>query len=138
MKVVLDTNVFVSGLLSPFGPPGEIVRMLSAGTLTLCLDARVLSEYAEVLARPRFAFDQDMVASLLEYVTHVGQTVAAAPLPAPLPDHDDQPFLELALFGGAEYLITGNRRHYPKALCGSVRVVSPAQFVAAYRANMPQ
>ncbi|MBL0175986.1 MAG: putative toxin-antitoxin system toxin component, PIN family [Ignavibacteria bacterium] len=138
MKVVLDTNVLVSGLLSPFGPPGEIVRMLSAGALTLCLDARVLSEYAEVLARPRFAFDQDMVASLLEYIAHVGQTVAAAPLPAALPDPDDQPFLELALSGGAEYLITGNRRHYPKALCGGVRVVTPAQFVAAYRANMPQ
>jgi uncharacterized protein len=92
-----------------------------------------LSEYAEVLARPRFAFDQDMVASLLAYIAHVGKTVAAAPLSAQLPDPDDQPFLELALSGGAEYLITGNRRHYPKALCGGVCVVSPAQFVAAYR-----
>ena len=112
--------------------------MASSGALALCLDARVLSEYAEVLARPRFAFDQDMVGSLLEYITHVGQTVAAAPLSAALPDPDDQPFLELALSGGAEYLITGNRRHYPKALCGGVPVVTPAQFVAAYRANLPQ
>lgn len=44
MKVVLDTNVVVSGLLSPFGPPGEIVRMTADGFLELCYDARILSE----------------------------------------------------------------------------------------------
>ena len=133
MKIVLDTNVLVSGLLSPFGPPGEIVRMVSSGELTLCLDARVLSEYAEVLARPRFAFDQDAVAALLDFISHAGQTVAASPLPAPLPDPDDHTFLEIALAGKAEYLITGNRAHFPESLCLGVAIKSPAEFLAAYR-----
>ncbi len=45
MKVVLDTNVLVSGLLAPFGPCGEIVRMLTSAEITLCADARVLLGY---------------------------------------------------------------------------------------------
>jgi len=47
MKIVLDTNVLVSGLLTPFGTSGEIVRMVSAGRLNLCIDARILLEYIE-------------------------------------------------------------------------------------------
>ena len=61
---MLDTNVLVSGLLSPFGPPGEIVRMVSSGAVVLCLDARIFAEYDDVLARPRFGFDPDSVAAL--------------------------------------------------------------------------
>ncbi len=38
MKIVWDTNVLVSGLLTPFGPSGEIVRMVSAGELILCIN----------------------------------------------------------------------------------------------------
>ena len=46
MKIVLDTNVLVAGLLSPFGPCGEIVRMVSSGEVTLCFDALILAEYS--------------------------------------------------------------------------------------------
>ncbi|HXL73081.1 MAG TPA: putative toxin-antitoxin system toxin component, PIN family, partial [bacterium] len=64
MIVVLDTNVLVSGLLSPYGPPGEIVRMVSSRALSLCFDARIISEYAEVLTRPKFPFRRDAVEAL--------------------------------------------------------------------------
>jgi predicted nucleic acid-binding protein len=47
MRIVVDTNVLVSGLLSPFGPPGVIVSLTAAGRLSLCYDARILAEYAE-------------------------------------------------------------------------------------------
>ena len=66
MKIVLDTNVLVSGLLTPFGPSGEIVRMISAGELILHVDARILSEYQEVLNRPKFQFDKDHVRGMAE------------------------------------------------------------------------
>ena len=61
MKIVLDTNVLVSGLLTPFGPSGKIVRMVSAGRLILQIDARILSEYQEVLHRPKFKFNKDHI-----------------------------------------------------------------------------
>jgi predicted nucleic acid-binding protein len=45
MRIVLDTNVHVSGLLSPFGPPAQIVRLVASGTIVLCHDARILAEW---------------------------------------------------------------------------------------------
>ena len=129
MKIVLDTNVLVAGLLSPFGPCGDIMRMVSSGNLTLCVDARVLSEYHEVLKRPRFHFDPDKVASILDYIEHSGWVVSPAPLSASLPDPDDEPFLEIAISGNVEYVVTGNAVHFPSELCQGVKVVSPSDFL---------
>src|SRR5512135_2786025 len=129
MKIVLDTNVLVAGLLSPFGPCGDIVRMVSAGKVTLCVDARVLSEYQEVLGRPKFNFDQDKVAAILDYIEHHCLVVTSVPLSAALPDRDDEPFLEMAISGGAAYLVTGNGAHFPSQLCQGVKVVSPTGFL---------
>lgn len=133
MKVVLDTNVLVAGLLSPFGPCAQIVRMVSSGELTLCLDARILSEYDEVLHRPQFGFRIDKIAALLDYIEHSGIIAASAPLPKALPDLDDQPFLEVALAGQAACLITGNHAHFPVKQCQGVPVLSPSDFLAFYR-----
>ena len=135
MRIVLDTNVLVSGLLSPFGPPGEIVRLVSTGSVALCLDARILSEYDEVLARPRFGFDEDAVAALLDYLDFASETVAAEPLPARLSDEDDEPFLEVALACGADCLVTGNLAHFPDKACAGMAVVSPSQFMDRYRSR---
>ena len=129
MKIILDTNVLVAGLLSPFGRCGDIVRMVSSGTLTLCIDARVLSEYREVLERPKFGFDQDKVAAILDYISHHGQMVASTPLSRSLPDAGDELFLEIAVSAGADYLVTGNAVHFPPELCRGVPVVSPSDFL---------
>ncbi|MFH0789840.1 MAG: putative toxin-antitoxin system toxin component, PIN family [Pseudomonadota bacterium] len=133
MKMVLDTNVLVAGLLSPFGPCGEIMRMVSSGELRLCLDARILSEYSEVLHRSKFRFEEDKVAALLDYIAYRGQMVASSPLTRPLPDPDDEPFLEVAFSGGQEYLVTGNQAHFPPDLCQGIKVLSPSDFLKHYR-----
>ena len=133
MRIVLDTNVLVSGLLSPFGPPGEIVRMVSSGELALCLEARILSEYGDVLRRPKFAFREDGVAALLHFVEYRGRPVASSPLPEHLPDPSNEPFLEVALAGGADCLVTGNLAHFPPQLRQEVAVLSPGEFMSAYR-----
>lgn len=138
MRVVLDTNVLVAGLLTPFGPPGEVVRLVSSGAITLCLDARVLSEYAEVLRRPKFGFEEDAVAALLDYVEYRGHMIASSPLPEALPDPDDEPFSEIALACGAEFLVTGNRAHFPDASRHGATVVSPPEFTAAFRERLAQ
>ena len=129
MTVVLDTNVIVSGLLTPFSPCGEIVRMVSSGELNLCLDARLLAEYSEVLQRPRFAFDPELVAAFLDHVSHAGILVSGSPLDRSLPDPDDVAFLEVALGGRAECLITGNVRHFPANSRAGMAVISPSGFL---------
>jgi uncharacterized protein len=126
MNVVLDTNVLVSGLLNPYGAPGRIVELLASGKLSLCFDARILGEYREFLLRPAFSFRAQQVESLLEQIRSAGVLVATVPLPHRLPNHDDEPFLEVAMAAGADCLVTGNSRHYPARLCDPIRIVSPA------------
>jgi len=132
MKIVLDTNVLVAGLLSPFGPCAQIVRMVSSGELTLCFDSRILSEYDEVLRRPKLRFRIDKVVALLDHVEHRGTVVASSPLPDPLPDPGDQPFLEVALAGDAACLVTGNHAHLPAKRCQGMKVLSPTAFLTFY------
>ena len=53
MKIVLDTNVLVSGILSPNGPPAAVLRALLTERVTLCFDERIVSEYRDVLTRTK-------------------------------------------------------------------------------------
>lgn len=133
MNIVLDTNVLVSGLLSPFGICGEIVRMVSSGELRLSFDARIFTEYEEVLKRPKFKFEEDKIAALLDQIEHRGCTVASSPLSRSLPDTDDEPFLEVAVAGKVACLITGNSIHFPAKLCKGVIVFSPGEFLSFYK-----
>ena len=133
MKVVIDTNVLVSGFLNPYGPPGSIVGFAAAGDLTLCYDARILAEYREVLLRPKFDLDARVVDDFLAQVEAEGEPVTAMPLPHRLPDRSDEPFLEVALSVRAECLITGNHAHFPARLCSGMKVFSPAEFVDVFR-----
>ena len=132
MRAVIDTNVLVAGLLSPYGASGDIVRMLVAGSLGLLYDARIVCEYEEVLSRPKFSFDKAQIDHLIEFITRFGIPVSASPLSRHLPDPDDEPFPEVAISGKAECIITGNVTHYPAYSRGKVRVFVPRQFINRY------
>jgi putative PIN family toxin of toxin-antitoxin system len=133
MKIVLDTNVLVSGLLAPFGTSGEIVRMVSAGSLVLYYDSRILLEHQEVLYRPRFRFNREHIDLLLDYIKKNGQVVPAGPLKNRLPDPGDEPFLEVAVAGSVECFITTNTAHYPTPFREGIQVLSPSEFIYYYR-----
>lgn len=133
MRVVVDTNVLVSGTLNPHGAPGRIVDALLAEAITALHDDRILSEYREVLLRPAFGFRRSDVEALLDFLESAGEHVSAEPLALVLPDPDDLPFLEVATSGSADALITGNVRHF-KPRRGQVRVAitTPADFLRRY------
>jgi putative PIN family toxin of toxin-antitoxin system len=133
MKIVLDTNVLVSGLLTPFGPSGEIVRMVSAGELILYIDARILSEYQEVLHRPKFKFNKDHISILLDFIKLHGQFISSLPIKNRLPDPGDEPFLEVAIAGKVRPLITGNIVHYPLSSREGIKIFSPSEFLEFFR-----
>ncbi|HCE45604.1 MAG TPA: putative toxin-antitoxin system toxin component, PIN family [Lentisphaeria bacterium] len=135
MKVVVDTNVIVSGLLSPFSSSGEIVRMAASGELILCYDARVLSEYTDVLNRPKFKFSPELVAVFLDQIKNSGVASSGIPLELKLPDTDDEAFLEIALSENVTCLITGNIRHFPPKCRLGKKVLSPSDFIEYYRKN---
>jgi putative PIN family toxin of toxin-antitoxin system len=131
VKIVLDTNVLVSGLLNPHGPPGRVVDFVISGAVTVLFDDRIIAEYREVLARPRFGFGHDDVETLIDFITSEGESVTSPPLALSLPDPDDLPFIEVAVAGAADALVTGNADHFVPAGGGPpVHVCTPAQFVA--------
>lgn len=136
MRIVADTNVLVSGLLNPYGAPAEIVRLIASGGIGLYYDARILSEYREVLARAEFEFDVDRVDALLEQIQATGNVVAARPLLKRLRDPDDEPFLEVALAGNARCLVTGNMKHYPASKRQGMTVLSPREFLERFREEL--
>src|SRR5215469_16526698 len=99
MRVVIDTNVIVSGILNPHGSPGRIVNALLSEAITALHDERILSEYREVLLRPVFGFSSSDVEVVLDFVESAGEHVSAEPLSLILPDRNDLPFLEVASSG---------------------------------------
>lgn len=129
-RIVLDTNVLVSALITPFGQSGRVLDMVLAHEIQVIYDDRILAEYGEVLARERFGFSGDDVADLLAFLKAEGERVVAPPLDADLPDPDDAMFAEVALAGRADAIVTGNRGHFPPRSCQGIPVLSPSEFLA--------
>jgi len=126
VTLVLDTNVIVAGMLSPYGPPGRLVDMLIAGAIRLAYDDRTLLELRDVLLRPRFALPEEDVEDLLERIRLGGLHVAARPLRLDWPDPDDAPFVEIAAEAGVP-LVSGNARLVDIAREVGVSVYSPRE-----------
>lgn len=126
--LVLDTNVLVSALLSPFGAPGRIWDLVLAREIRLAYDDRILVEYERVLNRAKFGFDKGRVEAVLA-VFLFQESVNPKPWPLqPLPDPDDAAFLEVAQAASA-ILVTGNTRHFPEELRGEVKVLKPHEWL---------
>jgi uncharacterized protein len=129
VKIVLDTNVLVSALLSPAGAPGQVVGLALAGTVTILGDSRILAEYRDVLYRPKFSLEAAIVEPMLEFLEAEAEQVLAEPDDADFADEGDRAFYEVAVSGDAAFLVTGNKRHYST----DARVVSPKEFLQRYR-----
>jgi len=132
VKVVLDTNVVVSGLLTRTGACSLILDLIVDGRLVVAVDSRMLDEYERVCGEPRLALVADAVRELLHLLGDVADKVTAAPLKADVPDPDDLPFLEVATEADA-VLVTGNKKHFPRRVTGPVRVMSPRECLDALR-----
>jgi putative PIN family toxin of toxin-antitoxin system len=124
MLAVLDTNVIVSALWSKNGQAAKVMAMALNGLITACYDQRILSEYSNVLKRPKFHFAEWEVNDLLAQIEHHGHSVVAPPLPVAFTDEDDLKFYEVAKHCQAT-LVTGNLRHFPE----EPLIVSVADFL---------
>ncbi len=74
--------------------------------------------------------------STLDQLEYSGWTIAAEPVPLRLPDPDDEPFLEVALSGAVDALVTGNIAHFPVQRSGDVAVLTPAELIERYRSGI--
>lgn len=107
--------------------------VLVAGKLTVLVDHRIVAEYVDVLRRPRLALAPAEVQRVLDAVERFGRSVVGELVPdLVLPDAADLPFVEVAVGGRADALVTGNARHFvPVAGSHDVPVLSPRAFLDA-------
>ena len=134
MRVVLDTNVLVSALLFRSGSLAWIRHGWQSSRLQPLVSRDTVSELLRVLAYPKFALsaaDRDhLLADYLPWCETIGISAAmpdATMIPA-CRDHHDQPFLDLAIAGGADALVTGDRDLLVLAGTVAVPVITPADL----------
>jgi putative PIN family toxin of toxin-antitoxin system len=123
IRVVLDTNVVVSALLKPRGAEGSVLQLALGGVLRLCVSAPVLAEYEAVLPRPKLKIDPEIVEAALADIRTQGKLVRPRQTLSIASHEADNRFLECAEAAGADYIVTGNLRHFPKEWKGT-RVVN--------------
>lgn len=125
MKVVLDTNVLVSALINADGIPAKITALVLNGKIKILYDNRIIFEYIDVLSRKDFGFDVDTINSLIGYFQNDGEFVNSEFINAKFTDETDRKFYEVYKSGNAQYLITGNLKHFPK----ENNIILPRKFM---------
>jgi putative PIN family toxin of toxin-antitoxin system len=128
VKAVLDTNVVVSAHLKGEGREALILELAVSGRFKLVVSEALLEEYEEVLERPRFHLDPGKIGRSIQAIRKAALLVQPPRQLHVTRDPDDNKVLECALEGGAEYVVTGNTRHFPKLFQG-VKTIPPRQFL---------
>ena len=123
-RVVLDTNILVSALMSALGNPASIFKMFLNREIVLVYSAEIMQEYENVLYRPRLHIDKEDADIVLEAIRQCGELITPQVSIEPLNDEDDRPFYDAAKSANA-FLVTGNMRHYP----ASSFVLTPKDFL---------
>jgi putative PIN family toxin of toxin-antitoxin system len=128
IRVVLDTNVVVSALLQPLGPPAQVFFLAPGGSIQLCVSGNVYAEYEEVIRWPRLRRDNNIVIATLQAIREKSLWVRPTEAIRACTDPDDDIFIECAQAARASYLVTGNLKHFPASWLDT-RIVTPRRFL---------
>jgi uncharacterized protein len=129
LRLVIDTNILISAALKPDGLQRTILLLAITKPARLYITAAILSEYREVLARPEFKIRRGLRQQLLQLIKNHAQLVTPARVLRVAKDPDDNKFLECADAARADYLITGNQRHFPK-FWKQTKIITSREFIS--------
>lgn len=125
---VIDTNVLVSAMLKWDSVPGTVLELTYGGTIIPLLNADVVKEYRDVLARSKFHLPQEIINGAIGEIERLGIYVDGGSLDGELPDPKDRVFYEVVMEERKSedaYLVTGNIKHFPE----KPFVVTPRQML---------
>lgn len=129
LRLVLDTNIVISAALKPNGIQRTVVLLAMAKPAHWYVSAAILAEYRDVLARPELRIARGSQRQLLQYIKLHAHLVRPQRRLQVTPDPGDNIFLECADAARADYLVTGNLRHFPK-FWKNTKVVSSHEFIS--------
>jgi putative PIN family toxin of toxin-antitoxin system len=126
---VLDTNVIVSAAIEPLGPPSHLIRdWVLSGRVHIVTSPAILSEYRDVMRRPKFT-RYGFPPAWLELLSEESLLLPdQTEWPHVLPDREDAPFLSAA-YAASACLVTGNMKHFPERVRNGVEVLTPAKYL---------
>ena len=128
-KVVLDTNVLISGIAFG-GKPRKIMTNIVTGRLRLALSEKILEELVGVLEGPKFRYPQKLVHGIADELRSIAKIVnPSRQINIIVSDPDDNIILECATAAGVNYIISGDRDLLDLETFENIPIVTPAKFV---------
>jgi putative PIN family toxin of toxin-antitoxin system len=129
LRLVVDTNVLISAAIKPAGLQRTAVLLAMTKPARWYVSRPILEEYGEVLARPELKIRKGLRRQLLQLIKNRSLVVAATRRLEGTRDPDDNIFLECADAARADYLVTGNQRHFPK-FWKKTKIITSREFVS--------
>lgn len=128
LRLVLDTNIIISAALRPEGLQRTVLLLAITKPARLYVSTAILSEYRDVLSRPELQIRKSLQQQLLQLIRRRTHRVAPARRLQVTSDSHDNIFLECAEAARADYLVTGNTRHFPR-FWKRTKVITSREFL---------
>jgi len=116
-------------MISREGNEALIVLAISQSLVVPCVSAEILREYSGVLQREKFGFSSDEVEAVMGLLKRQGILLDAVPAANLSPDPDDDKCIACALAGKVEFLVTGNKKHFPQPHDAGPKIVNSAELL---------
>jgi putative PIN family toxin of toxin-antitoxin system len=129
LRLVVDTNIVVSAALKPDGLQRTVVILAITKPARLYVSDAIMAEYREVLARPELKIRKGLQHQLLQLIKSRARRVSPPRRLQVTQDPDDNRFLECADAARADYLVTGNQRHFPR-FWKKTKVITSREFIS--------
>jgi putative PIN family toxin of toxin-antitoxin system len=128
LRLVIDTNVVVSAALKPDGLQRTTLLLAVTKPARFYVSSPILAEYADVLARPELGIRKGIRQQLLQLINNNSHIVTPSRRLEVSSEPDDNKFLECADAAHADYLITGNQKHFPR-FWKKTKVITTREFI---------
>ena len=129
LRLVIDTNVLISAALKPEGLQRTALILAVTKPALFYVSHPILKEYADVLSRPELAIRTGIRQQLLQLVKNHSHVVTPSRRLEICTDPDDNVFVECADAARADYLITGNQRHFPR-FWKKTKIITTREFIS--------
>ena len=129
LRLVIDTDVLISAAIKPAGLQRTVLLLAVSKPARFYVSRPILEEYSEVLARPELRIRKGLRQQLLQLIKNHSYTVAPTQRLEVTSDPDDNIFLECADAARADYLVTGNQRHFPR-FWKKTKIITPREFIS--------
>jgi putative PIN family toxin of toxin-antitoxin system len=128
MQVVLDTNILISACWKPGGNESQVIALALSGRLTISISEALEAEYRDVAQRGKFTKQRECLETAIAALMAVAHKVQPARACAACSDPDDNQLLDCAFAADAQYVVTGNLRHFPAEWQG-IQVVNARRLL---------